>query len=337
MKAAFFGGAERVEIREIDKPVPGDDQVLVKVTACAICGSDILHHLGPERDFHREGHEIAGLVDAVGKDVTSLKPGDPVAGITSLRCGKCEACRRADIPRCTGVRYGAGGGFAEWVCKEAEFFIKCEGMTPDEIALAEPLTVSIDLLNDVDLRLGDSFALIGAGPIGLMALRLCRLRGAGRIYACDLSATTARLDAARECGADEVIEVDTEDVAARIHKSCPGGVDSIIVTAKPSQVMPQVVAIAARGATIAFVGVESGSPTTLTFDVNLFHYRKLTLRGSDHNPNGRFFPQAVELLRSKAIDAAKIVTHRFPLDDIEHAFDQVAHNKREVVKAIVAP
>ena len=68
---------------------------------------------------------------------------------------------------------------------------------------------------------------------------------------------------------------------------------------------------------------------------NQFHYRKLTFRGSDHNPNGRLFPQSVELLRTKAIDASKIVTHRFPLSDIKHAFDQVVHNKREVVKAIV--
>ena len=337
MKTAFFGGAERIEVREIEKPTPGDDQVLVKVSACAICGSDMLGHLGPERDFHRGGHELGGVVEEVGRNVTAFTPGDVVAGITSLRCGVCPECSRGDIPHCSRPRYAGHPGFSEYVCGQVECFIKCNGLSSDEVALAEPLTVSIDLLNDVELRFGGSVAILGAGPIGLMALRLCKLRGAGRIYAVDVSTATARLDTARELCADEVIEADTEDVEERVCASCFGGVDGIIITAKPSQVMPDAVAIAAKGATIAFCGVERGAPIALTFDVNQFHYRKLTLHGSDHNPNGRLFPQAVDLLRTKAIDADKIVTHRFPLADIAHAFDQVAHNKREVVKAVVIP
>ena len=86
-----------------------------------------------------------------------------------------------------------------------------------------------------------------------------------------------------------------------------------------------------------FGGVERDRRAALEFDVNRFHYHKLTLQGSDHNPNGRLFPQAVDLLQTKAIDAAKLVTHRVPLADIEQAFEQVAHNKREVVKAVVVP
>lgn len=337
MKAAFFGGAERIEVREVEKPTPGDDQVLVKVSACGICGADIHAHLGPEHDFHRGGHELVGVVEQVGNNVTTFKRGDFVAGITSLPCGACAECLRDDIPHCSQVRYAAVPGFSEWVCKEAEFFINCEGLSADEGALVEPLTVSIDLLSDIQLRFGGSVAVLGAGPIGVMALRLCKLRGAGMIYACDMSTATARLNAARECGADQEIAVDKENVAEHIRKTSPGGVDGIIITARPSDVVAQAVAIAARGATIAFVGVERDNPVTLKFDVNRFHYRKLTFRGSDHNPNGRLFPQSVDLLRTKAIDASKIVTHRFPLSDIKHGFDEVVHNKREVVKAVVTP
>ena len=337
MKAAFFGGAERIEVREIEKPAPNDDQLLVKVSACAICGSDLLGHLGPEHDFHRGGHELGGVVEEVGQNVTAFQTGDVVAGITSLPCRVCPECLRGDEAHCSHVRGPGAPGFSEYVCSEADFFIKCDGLSPAEIALAEPLTVSIDLLNDVELRFGGSVAVIGVGAIGAMALRLCKLRGAGRIYAVDVSSAAGRLAVAQRLGADEVIEADTEDVGERVRVSCPGGVDSIIITAKPTQVMSDAVAIAATGATLAFCGSERGSPSTLTLDINRFHYGKLTLRGSNHNPNGRLFPQAVELLRTKTIDASMIVTHRFPLADIKHAFNEVVYNKREVLRAIVIP
>lgn len=337
MKAAFFGGEERIEVREIEKPAPGDGQVLVKVLSCGICGADIHGHLGPAHDFHRGGHEMIGTVEAAGKGVTALKVGDTVACITSLPCGACPECARDDMPHCSRIRYAATPGFSEWVCKESEFFIKCDGLSVEEGGLVEPLTVSMDLLTDIELRFGGSVAVLGAGPIGIMALRLCKLRGAGRVYAGDVSDAAARLRAARECGADEVIEVDKENLAQRVRQSSHGGVEAVIITTKPSAVMADAVAIAARGATIAYVGVERGQSVALTFDVNRFHYQKLTLRGSDHNPNGRLFPQSIELVRSKAIDARKIVTHRFPLSDIKHAFDEVVHNKREVVKAVVTP
>jgi len=166
-----------------------------------------------------------------------------------------------------------------------------------------------------------------------MALALARHAGAERVYATHPSTGTARIAAARAVGAEAVFHPDTEEVAASLREREPRGVDIVLATAPLSKTIEQAIEIARIGATIAFVGME-WQPVSLAFNVDWFHFHKLRLIGSNHNPCSRLYPEAVRLVREKVIDAGLLVSHAFPLSEIGRAFDQ-ARDRAAAVKIMV--
>ena len=335
MKAAFFRLPGEVETRDLPVPVPGAGEVLVRVLACGICGSDVDAFRNQQADWHRRGHEYAGEVVQVGEGVNGFRCGDIVAGIGSLPCGECPACHRGEPYYCHHPRWFGGDAFAEFVCKSAEFFFPIPHLSPDEGALMEPLTVALDLVRDGNVKLGSKVMILGAGPIGLMALKLCCEAGASKIYVSHPSTSTARLQLAREWGADEVLHPDSEDIVKRMKGLEPNGVDCVLVTITPSIGLPQAVQVCSVGGTIAFVGMEWKPQVDIRMNIDEFHFRKLRLVGSNHNPCSRLYPVAAELLYRKVIDAKQLVSHRIPLERIDEAFKLAIEHRDKVRKILI--
>lgn len=335
MKVAFFRLPGEVELRDVPTPEPKAGEALVRVITCGICGTDTEAFRNQKADWHRRGHEYAGEVVAVGESVVGLKVGDIVAGVSSVPCGSCNACSKGLPKYCTNRQYAGGDAFAEYVCKRAEFLYPTPNLTPEEAALIEPLTVALQLVRDANVQLGCTVLLIGAGPIGLMALKLCRECGASRIYVSHLSTSVERLKLALEWGADEVLHPDREDIVGRLRQLAPDGVDCILVTIKPSVGIPQAVEVCAIGGTIAFIGVEWQPEAALKFDIDKFHFRKLRLVGSDHNPCSLLYGEAADLLQRKVIDAQKLITHRFQLERISEAFELASKGGKHTRKVMV--
>jgi len=341
MRAAFFRTPGEVELRDVEDVQPGPGQVLVRVLASGICGSDdYAFRVGQElgglvRDgWHRRGHEYAGRVVATGPQVTALQVGDLVAGIGSLPCGHCAACARSEQAFCTEQRWCGGEGFSEYLCKDEEWFHPIPGLTTDQGALIEPLTVAMEMVSDGGVAAGSRVLIMGAGPIGLMAIPVCRRAGATRVYVSHPSHSRARLAAAEALGADRVYLSDKEDVVSALRREHPAGLDAVLVTVRPSAALPSAAAVCGLGGRIAFVGMANAPTDTITLDIDSFHFRKLSLVGSDHNPCSRLYPGAVELL-SRDVPAEMIVTHRFPLARIAEAFAFATTARGEVVKVMI--
>lgn len=333
MKAAFFRSPGEVTLREVKTPAPTGRELLVRVAACGVCGSDLADLRTGDTVWHQLGHEYAGLVEAAGPEAT-LQPGMFVAAIGSLPCGNCWYCQQQETWRCPSPRWGPGEGFSEYVCGPEEFFFPAPELTPHEGALVEPLTVAMDLVDDGGVERGARVCVIGLGPIGLMALRLSRLAGAERVYVMHPSTGRARVAAAHQLGADAVFHPDTEEVVAALRAREPRGVDIVLATAPLSKSLVDAVGITAPGGTIAFVGMEWQPVTSLSFKVDWFHFQKLRLVGSNHNPCSRLYPRAVHLLHEKHLDASALVSHAFPLPAISEAFN-TARDRAAAVKVMI--
>lgn len=335
MKAAFFKLPGEVELREVPRPQPEADQVLVRVLASGICGWDVSQFREGRADWHQRGHEFAGLVEEVGAEVTDPKVGDLVAGIGSLPCGVCINCQQGQPKYCLQPQGMKHAAFAEFVCAECRFFYPIPALNALQGALIEPLTVALDMVNDGRVGAGSKVLLIGAGPIGLMALSICRHAGASKIYVSQPATSKARVAAARQLGATRILHPDQEDIVGRMADLEPDGVDSILVTIKPSIGLPQAAAVCTPGGTIALIGMEAAPEATIQLDIDTWHFRRATLVGSNHNPCSRLYPDASELLSTGVIDADALVSHKFSLADIDAAFDLVTHQKAEAVKVMI--
>lgn len=333
MKKSFLKSHGKVELREVPKPVPGRRQVLVQVEAVGVCGSD-LQTAQSAPDWEAWGHEFSGTVVAIGEQVEHLKVGDNVVWVPVLPCGQCRRCLAGNTMMCLHMRANPCQGAAEFYCDEEDFFLPYHDLTPVEAALAEPLTVAIDLVEEADVSLGDEVLLLGAGPIGLMAARVAQLRGARRVFVADLSESVAKLDVGRRWGC-EVIETGRQDLVSAIRAAAPDGVDAVILTAPPA-LLPTAIEACAFGATVAIIGTAYGGHEQVTINVNRFHFQNIRIQGANNCPVLRF-PLAFDLMRRKAVDALELVSHTFPLTQAQAALELALNRRGEIIKGVLLP
>jgi len=347
MLAAVLTGLEQMEVREVPIPALEDDEsLLLKVHACAVCGSDIriFHHGNPRVNPPQViGHEIAGEVVEVGRRVAQFQVGDRLATGADVPCGVCSWCRSGLGNNCAinyAIGYQFAGGFSQYMLLNAttlQFGAVhriSEGLSYDEAAIAEPLGCCINGLEMCQIKLGDTVVVIGAGPAGCMLMRLARSYGATRVIA--IQRSRARLEAAERLGgADLVIcSQDVDPVAAVLEATGGEGVDVVITANSAVQTHQQAMnMVRNRGRINFFGGLPKGSPA-ISLDSNLVHYKELMITGS-HGSVPRHHRLALQVLEAGIIDADAYITHRFPLSRILDAF--AAAEAHDGMKVIVHP
>jgi L-iditol 2-dehydrogenase len=343
MKAAVMTEPRLIVTEERPVPQPDEHEALVKVMAVGVCGSDVhyFEHGKIGSAIVRYpmilGHECAGEVVAVGKAVTRLKPGDRVAIEPQTTCGRCSACKSGKYNLCPEVEFFAtppiDGSFAQYVkMREDYLFPIPDSLSYEEAALIEPFSVGIHAANRTGLKPGSSVAIMGMGPVGLLAVVAARAYGASRIYVADLE--PVRLEAAKRLGATHAINVREQDAVETIKALNGGsGVDVAWETAGNPRALQSALLSLKRGGKLAVVGlpVEAEIPLNVHFitdhEVDIYG----VFRYADTYAAG------IEILASGIADVRSLVTDRYSLDRTQEAMERALNNKSGSLKVIVYP
>lgn len=330
MKAAVLESLNNLIVKEVPKPKIDDNSVLVRVRTCSICGSDIrIYRHGNERVKPPAiiGHEIAGDVVEVGKNVDKFKVGERVAIGADVPCGKCAFCE-AGIGNNCQINYAIGyqfqGGFAEYmplnpiVLNYGPVHRMPDNLSYNEASLAEPLGCILNGLSLLNVRFGDTAVVIGAGPIGCMIIEVLKKMGAAKIIVIELS--DERLKQAKKVPGDLYIDGKKEDTISRVLEETEGlGADIIITSCPSGQAQMDALKMAKNRARISFFGGLPKDRSEVSFNSNIIHYKELMVTGA-HGATPMHHRKALELISNGVIDAKKFISHTFPLDDIEEGF-----------------
>jgi len=335
MRVVYVKSPFQFEIREVPMPEPGEGYVLLDVRACAVCGTD-MHTAATDADYFQSfGHEIAGVVVKNGPGCKRFKEGDQVIIESGTFCHVCENCRNGRPDICTNgisiIDDVEISGYADYMLVPEQAMVPFDGLSFAEAALAEPLGVAMDLFYTTGIELNDDVAVVGLGPIGLMAIALAKAAGARNIYAIQRNGKSQkRIELAKKLGATDVILTSETDLTQ--YPFPRGGLNKIMVTASP-QVLPQMMKLCVYGGIIGFLGIDN-QHGMISFDANDFHFKKLQLRASYAVP-ALWFPRALELLKAKAVDPKDFITHTFPLEKIEEFFCKQRDDISDVIKMVM--
>lgn len=330
MLAARMYGINELRVEEAPTPLPGPGEVLLKVEAAAICGTDvrILTSGAPNVDSDNPlilGHEFAGVIHAVGLGVTAYAPGDRVAVAPNMGCGHCDLCASGNGQLCADYRalgVNIDGGFAEYALIPAEA-VRGGNLTPlgdssfVEGALNEPFSCAFNGSERCAIRPGDFVLIVGAGAIGLMHAKLAKLAGASRVVLSDLSeerqATARSVDAS-------FITVGALD-AARVAALTDGHLFDVVITACPSPAAQQAaLAQAAVNGRVCFFGGLPKGREEVPLNTNVIHYKQLMVTGTTRASLSQY-RKTLRFIREKALSMEDLVTRRAPLAEIGELFE----------------
>ena len=342
MKSRGLFGKKGLDIQSVEREIgaPDEDHVIVKVHACGVCGTDVNFVRDWDEDAMPLGHEIAAEVVEVGKNVPDLKVGDRVIVEDVSMCGLCVDCKSGHPEWCRNL-YDIEGqpGMGEYMSVRYNCLDKFEGLDYVSASLTEPLAVSLTAVLNAEIPLGGSVAVLGPGPLGLMAARLARVRGAGFVAITGQPADTprekARLETAKALGCDMAIEAGKQSVEDEIKGRFPDGVDRVIVTSPPES-MYDALKIIRFGGIITFMGLHFGGKNVINVDVNDLIFRKITLRPTFAEPAINF-AVSNRLLRDGLVDAKAIVTHTFGFDEAKQTMAAIIDGSQPIVKAVLLP
>ncbi|MCE0522849.1 MAG: alcohol dehydrogenase catalytic domain-containing protein [Methylacidiphilales bacterium] len=321
------------ELRPVVLPdTPPAGQVLVRVEACGICGTDLSAAV-KAKDWQPFGHEVAGVIEQIGPAVEHLAVGQKVVLETSSFCGHCAECRNGRVDLCNKAPtfWGkAAMGFSDRMLAPACCVVPYDGLSADVASLVEPAGVAYDMVKTAAITLGDRVALIGPGPIALMAIPLLLRSGARQVVCIGRSHSRRRLEVARALGA-EAVAIDGP-LAGRtdLHRQFR----HVLVTA-PVDLIAPALDFLAYGGELTYIGAGTGSGA-ISFDANDFHCRKLQLRSSFASP-ALYFPVVIDLLKAGIIPGELILSHRFMLSDLTAAMYLCRDDKENAVKVVVNP
>ena len=329
MKALVHTAPYAMEVQEWPKPVPGPDDLLIRVKACAVCGSDVKGYSG--KTGRRlppviMGHEAAGIVEAVGERVAGFEPGDRVCFDSTVYCRTCRHCLRGELNLCDNRRvlgvstgeYRQHGAMAEYVVVPHWIAVHMpDGMPFAQAAVIETVAIGVHAANRTPIAFHDTVVVVGAGPVGLFALQAIRLKGAGKVVVTDV--VEDRLELARQLGADAALraddpqfmdhlwaEVGTEGAAAAMEAV---GIESAVGTG---------LAIVRKGGALTLIG--NVSPT-VSVDLQSIVTREITLYGSCAS-NGEY-GACVEMVASGKIQVDPFISEYASLDDGQAVFDRL--------------
>lgn len=337
MKAGVFYGPRKFRIENVPEPRLEPEGIIVRVKACGICGSDVHYFHNAKDEGIVMGHEFSGDVVEVGNKVTGIKKGDRVAAMTGKGCGTCYFCQRGDIVRCSKMvllGYGIPGAFAEYVSVPylnlGTYAAKLPcSVTYEEGATLEPLSVALRAVKQAQPQKEDTVIVLGLGIIGLMVIRILKTMGVSHIIAS--GRREKRLQLAAECGADIVVDAAESDIT-RIDDNLVKnrGADIVFDCAGSATTFEQALKMVCRGGKVSLVGLYQES----------FNWSPTFLVGNDISLLGcglKFdIPGALELVAAGKVDTRPFITHTFPLDRIQEAFE-TQEKDRSAVKVLVKP
>lgn len=348
MKAAVIKKPGVIEIEEVTKPKPNVGEVLLKVNACAICGTDQRVLSGEKHvDVPIVGHEISGVVEEIGEGVQGIKIGERYDIQTVIGCNECEMCKQDRQNLCekgfTAIGYQYNGGFAEYMIMPKNGVDQgClipvpKAMTDDVVTLIEPLSCCINGMRPIPLEESKHVVIFGGGIIGCLNGLVARARGAKCITIMDIS--QERLDLLQELDLpfDNFINTKTNDPETWIKEHTKGkGVDAVVIAASVKQLAPIGLNILARDGHLSlFAGMPKSNPIE-NIDLNKIHYLELHVHGANSSVE-RDYIEARDYLASGKIDGKKLVTHHFKLDDFNKAVETQKTPSEKSLKIIINP
>jgi L-iditol 2-dehydrogenase len=344
LKALVYHGADDLRLEDRPDPEPGPGEVLLRVAACGICGTDLRiaaggHRAYPDGTVRIPGHEIAGTIAAVGAGV-DLPTGATAFVAPNVGCGRCAACRRGRVNLCRtpeALGITRDGGFAELVLlgddvvEQGNLLLADGEIDPGALALVEPLACALRGSNACAIAPGDVVVVVGAGPVGLMHLQLALLRDPAAVIVSEPS--EARRAEALRFGA--AVSVAPEELAAAVEERSEGqGADVVITAAPAAAAQSQALELAAPAARINFFGGLPRDRSRVELDTNLIHYGELVVTGTTANTT-EDCREALELVVSGRIDTAALIGARRPLVDGAGAFEAAASG--DLLKVVVEP
>jgi len=344
MKALLLSEYNKLDItHEMPRPVPGPGEVLVRIAACGICGSDVHGYDGSSGRRIPPlvmGHEAAGTVAGTGDGVRQFNAGDRVTFDSTVYCGECECCQVGDVNLCdnrqvVGVScgdYRRHGAFAEYVVVPERIVYRL----PDELgfteaAMLEAISVALHAVRVAELKGGETAFVIGAGMIGLLTLQAAHALGCSRVFVADLDATRLRL--AREMGADETIDVSGAAMLAEVLRLSGGkGVDVVFEAVGREQTVTAAIDSVRKGGTVVLIG-------NITPEVKLplqkVVSRQIRLQGTAASSGE--YPQAIELMRTGAIRVKPLITAVVPLEEGPQWFERLHSGEPNLMKVVLTP
>src|SRR6202048_621686 len=343
MKALLLSKYRSLEIAEVPTPAAGAGEVLIRVGACGICGSDVHGYDGSSGRRIPPivmGHEAAGRIAAVGAGVTGLAEGDRVTFDSTIYCGACGYCKRGEVNLCDhrqvlGVScgdYSRAGAFAEFVAVPARVVYKLpESISFAEAAMLEAVAVAIHAVSLAGISAESTALVVGAGTIGVLILQALRAAGCRRVFVSDVDAT--RLKLAKELGATDVLLADKEDVVLEISQRTGGvGVDVAMEAVGRNETVNAAIASVRKGGTVVLVGNISPSAT---LPLQKVVTRQIRLQGSCASAGE--YPQAIELMARGAIRVKPLITAIAPLAEGPQWFERLYAREPNLMKVRLTP
>ena len=341
MRVAMYYANADVRLETMPVPEIGPGEVLMKVEASGICGSDVMEWYRRDKVPLVLGHEVAGTVVKIGQGVEKYKVGDRIVAAHHVPCNTCEYCLAGDLTACETLQKGTHfhpGGFAEFLRLPVINVDRGIFRIPDEISsedatFAEPLACVLRGQSKLDIQLGSSMFVIGTGISGLLHISLARASGVGRIVAADIS--EYRLDQALRLGADEAVISDKNLVQDMIEANDGKKARSVIVCTGAIPAIKAALELVEKGGTVLFFA-PTGQGQTIPFSINDIFWRNEVTLTTTYAGAPADHVAALELIRAGSVPVADMITHRFGLGDAQKGFDLVAKGG-ESVKVVILP
>jgi L-iditol 2-dehydrogenase len=343
MKALLLTEYKKLELTDFPVPEIGPEELLVRVKACGICGSDV--H-GFDGSTGRRipplimGHEAAGVVARAGADVSNFREGDRVTFDSMISCGKCYFCRRGAINLCDNRRilgvsipeYRRHGAFAEYVAVPQHITFRLSDSVPFEhAAMIEPVSVAVHGVNLTPIALADSAVVIGTGMVGLLVVQALRAAGCGTVIAVDIE--DSKLDLAKRLGADDGLNATRCDVPAEVRKRTQGrGADVALEVVGATKPIETAIASVRKGGVVTLVG---NITPRIDLPLQSVVTRQIRLIGSCASSGE--YPACIELLARGAIQVEPLISARAPLEEGPSWFERLYNREPNLMKVIIQP
>jgi L-iditol 2-dehydrogenase len=341
MRVTRLHGVHDIRLEEGPRPTPGPGEALLKIASVGVCGSDVHYYLHGRIGSQVVsgpiimGHEFSAWVAGLGEGVEGLEVGQLVTVDPGISCGTCEPCVEGHPNLCPNVRFCGtppiDGVFAEYaVMPAANCYPLPEGFSPIEGAMLEPLGIAIHAVDLAHLKAGQTVAVLGAGPIGLLIAAVARAAGAGEIYMTEPLAH--RREFALDYVADTMLDPNDVDVVDEIKRLTGGrGVDVAFEAAGESDTPQQAAAVARIGGKVLIAGIPADD--SMNMNASTVRHKGLTIklvRRMKHT-----YPRAIRLVQTGMVDVKALATHEFPLERIDDALKLVAAYDEGVLRAMI--